>query len=238
MVNDNLHKKPRVSQLELAEILGVSSAALTKARTNGRIRRGDDGLYDRDESVASFLGSRVRQRREPAAPGAASDTAARESEAWERRQAEVARIREDNMRATVAATSRAAASAVDSRAPRPRQTALEKLGFADFKVLKEQEIYRKLKRERQLLEGTLVHRAAVIGAWMQIAARVREAMMQVPHTIAGQVAAETDARVCRDMLVECIEGALVHLVDELEAGLSPADVRDDEEAVEVDQASA
>jgi phage terminase Nu1 subunit (DNA packaging protein) len=222
MVNDDLHKKPRVTQLELSEILGVSSAALTKARTNGRIRRGEDGLYDRDESVASFLGSRVRQRREAPGSGPASDRSAQDAEAWERRQADVARLREANMRATVEASSKSAGPSSD-RSPRPRQTALEKLGFADYKVLKEQEIYRKLKRERQLLEGTLVHRATVVQAWMGIAARVREAMLQVPHAIAGQVAAESDPRVCRDLLTEAIEGALIHLVTEMEDDVAPGD---------------
>ena len=53
-------KRERVTGAELARRLGVAQPQITKAVAKGRIVRGDDGLFDAEESIEAFASSSTR----------------------------------------------------------------------------------------------------------------------------------------------------------------------------------
>ena len=165
----------RVTQKELAAALGVTSAAITKARNIGRVERGDDGLYDLAESVEGFRESRS---------GASSAPSA------------------------VPSSAPAVRASSARRPPANRPKIDEPSTLLDFKTLQTQELWLKAKLERQARQGELVERNAIDGEWQSIGVRVRDAMLQIPYAMAPQLAAETDARVVRDLLRVAIDGML------------------------------
>jgi hypothetical protein len=191
----------RVTQKELAAALGVTSAAITKARGIGRVERGDDGLYDLAESVGSFRESRTGGTPPPATAPPPGPPPPR---------------------------------APASRPPpivRPKPE--EPSTLLDFKTLQTQELWLKARLERQQRQGELVERGAVDGEWQSIAVRVRDAMLQIPYTMAPQLAAETEPRAVRDLLRVAIEQALTRLCaaleEEADAEEVEADLEDDDD---------
>jgi len=191
----------RVTQKELAAALGVTSAAITKARGIGRVERGDDGLYDLAESVGSFRESRTGGTPPPATAPPSGPPPPR---------------------------------APASRPPpivRPKPE--EPSTLLDFKTLQTQELWLKARLERQQRQGELVERGAVDGEWQSIAVRVRDAMLQIPYTMAPQLAAETEPRAVRDLLRVAIEQALTRLCaaleEEADAEEVEADLEDDDD---------
>lgn len=185
------HIEPRrVSQKELAEALGVSSAALTKARNAGRIVRGDDGLYDLGASVAAFRANRVH----PSKPGVAYASAPA---------------------ASSAAGGPARARPAGGSPPRPSGGTATP-DFFHYRTLQMRESYLKAKLERRRTQRELVERAVIDQEWQSLVVRTRDAVLQVPHAMAAQLASESDPRIVRDLLIEALEAALTRLCDAIE----------------------
>lgn len=189
----------RVTQKALAAALGVTSAALTKARGIGRIVRGEDGLYDLAESVESFRGSRAQSP--PGPDHGVTSPAVRD-------------VRQ--------ATARRVVSTSSARVVEPTT-------LLDFKTLQTEEQWLEARLKRQQKQGELVERNIVDAEWQSIGVRVRDAMLQIPYSIAQELAAETDPRVVRDSLRVAIEQALTRLCDAMAEESAADDADDDDE---------
>lgn len=192
----------RVSQKELAEHLGVTSAALTKARNCGRIWRGDDGLYDLEESVAAFRANRVQ----PSKPGNASGS-----------------LPPPPPRVQPSSGGSSTPRGANGSGTAPSQD------FYRYRTLQTKEAWRKARLERRKAQGDLVERAVVDAEWQSLVVRTRDAVMQVPHTMAALLAAESDPRVVRDLLLEALEQALTRLCDDIDQDETEHDIADLEE---------
>lgn len=69
--------------------------------------------------------------------------------------------------------------------------------------------------ERKKLEGELVAVAVEAAAWAEACKAIRDGMTAIPDRLAKQLAALTDPRQCRDLLMKEIRKALTGLSDDI-----------------------
>lgn len=97
-----------------------------------------------------------------------------------------------------------------SSASGPQASATTKT-LVHWKTLETREMYRKRKLERLELQNALVRRDAVENEHATLAAIVRDQLRQIGPRLGPALAAESDARKCRDMVVAAIDKALSDL---------------------------
>ena len=90
------------------------------------------------------------------------------------------------------------------------------VNFAEWRAKKMKEDALKSKREREILEGTLLSRDEVLKQLGVAFHNTKSSLLTIPNSIAGIVAVEDDANVCK----EIIEGSVRETLIELRATIS------------------
>ena len=85
------------------------------------------------------------------------------------------------------------------------------VNFAEWRAKKMKEDALKSKREREILEGTLLSRDDVLKQLGTAFHTTKASLLTIPNTIAGIVAVETDANVCKEIIEGAIRETLVDL---------------------------
>ena len=85
------------------------------------------------------------------------------------------------------------------------------VNFAEWRAKKMKEDALKSKREREILEGTLLSRDEVMKQLGIAFHSTKASLLTIPNTIAGIVAVETDANVCKEIIEGAIRETLVDL---------------------------
>ena len=106
------------------------------------------------------------------------------------------------------------------------------VNFAEWRAKKMKEDALKSKREREILEGTLLSRDDVLKQLGTAFHTTKASLLTIPNTIAGIVAVETDANVCKEIIEGAIRETLVDLRSSLIRGGFDQDT--DEASAEVD----
>ena len=106
------------------------------------------------------------------------------------------------------------------------------VNFAEWRAKKMKEDALKSKREREILEGTLLSRDEVMKQLGVAFHTTKASLLTIPNTIAGIVAVETDANVIKEIIVGAIRETLVDLRSSLIRGGFDQDT--DEATAEID----
>ena len=85
------------------------------------------------------------------------------------------------------------------------------VNFAEWRAKKMKEDALKSKREREILEGTLLSRDDVLKQLGTAFHTTKASLLTIPNTIAGIVAVETNANVCKEIIESAIRETLVEL---------------------------
>jgi len=85
------------------------------------------------------------------------------------------------------------------------------VNFAEWRAKKMKEDALKSQREREILEGTLLSRDEVMKQLGIAFHSTKASLLTIPNTIAGIVAVETDANVCKEIIEGAIRETLVDL---------------------------
>ena len=85
------------------------------------------------------------------------------------------------------------------------------VNFAEWRAKKMKEDALKSKREREILEGTLLSRDDVLKQLGTAFHTTKASLLTIPNTIAGIVAVETNANVCKEIIEGSIRETLVEL---------------------------
>ena len=85
------------------------------------------------------------------------------------------------------------------------------VNFAEWRAKKMKEDALKSQREREILEGTLLSRDDVLKQLGTAFHTTKASLLTIPNTIAGVVAVETDANVCKEIIESAIRETLVEL---------------------------
>ena len=106
------------------------------------------------------------------------------------------------------------------------------VNFAEWRAKKMKEDALKSKREREILEGTLLSRDEVMKQLGIAFHSTKASLLTIPNTIAGIVAVETNANVVKEIIEGAIRETLVDLRSTLIRGGFDQDT--DEASAEVD----
>ena len=106
------------------------------------------------------------------------------------------------------------------------------VNFAEWRAKKMKEDALKSKREREILEGTLLSRDEVMKQLGVAFHTTKASLLTIPNTIAGIVATETNANVVKEIIEGAIRETLVDLRSSLIRGGFDQDT--DEASAEVD----
>ena len=106
------------------------------------------------------------------------------------------------------------------------------VNFAEWRAKKMKEDALKSKREREILEGTLLSRDEVMKQLGVAFHTTKASLLTIPNTIAGIVAVETNANVVKEIIEGAIRETLVDLRSTLIRGGFDQDT--DEATAEVD----
>ena len=106
------------------------------------------------------------------------------------------------------------------------------VNFAEWRAKKMKEDALKSKREREILEGTLLSRDEVMKQLGVAFHTTKASLLTIPNTIAGIVAVETNANVVKEIIEGAIRETLVDLRSTLIRGGFDQDT--DEASAEVD----
>jgi len=106
------------------------------------------------------------------------------------------------------------------------------VNFAEWRAKKMKEDALKSKREREILEGTLLSRDEVMKQLGVAFHTTKASLLTIPNTIAGIVAVETNANVVKEIIEGAIRETLVDLRSSLIRGGFDQDT--DEATAEVD----
>ena len=106
------------------------------------------------------------------------------------------------------------------------------VNFAEWRAKKMKEDALKSKREREILEGTLLSRHEVMKQLGVAYHTTKASLLTIPNTIAGIVATETNANVVKEIIEGAIRETLVDLRSTLIRGGFDQDT--DETSAEVD----
>ena len=106
------------------------------------------------------------------------------------------------------------------------------VNFAEWRAKKMKEDALKSKREREILEGTLLSRDEVMKQLGVAFHTTKASLLTIPNTIAGIVATETNANVVKEIIEGAIRETLVDLRSSLIRGGFDQDT--DEATAEVD----
>ena len=106
------------------------------------------------------------------------------------------------------------------------------VNFAEWRAKKMKEDALKSKREREILEGTLLSRDEVMKQLGVAFHTTKASLLTIPNTIAGIVAVETNANVVKEIIEGAIRETLVDLRSSLIRGGFDQDT--DEASAEVD----
>ena len=85
------------------------------------------------------------------------------------------------------------------------------VNFAEWRAKKMKEDALKSKREREILEGTLLSRDEVLKELGTAFHTTKASLLTIPNTIAGIVSVETNANVCKEIIEGAIRETLVDL---------------------------
>ena len=85
------------------------------------------------------------------------------------------------------------------------------VNFAEWRAKKMKEDALKSKREREILEGTLLSRDEVLKELGTAFHTTKASLLTIPNTIAGIVAVETNANVCKEIIESAIRETLIEL---------------------------
>ena len=106
------------------------------------------------------------------------------------------------------------------------------VNFAEWRAKKMKEDALKSKREREILEGTLLSRDEVMKQLGVAFHTTKASLLTIPNTIAGIVAVETNANVVKEIIEGAIRETLVDLRSTLIRGGFDQDT--DEATAEID----
>ena len=106
------------------------------------------------------------------------------------------------------------------------------VNFAEWRAKKMKEDALKSKREREILEGTLLSRDEVMKQLGIAFHSTKASLLTIPNTIAGIVAVETNANVVKEIIEGAIRETLVDLRSTLIRGGFDRDT--DEASAEID----
>ena len=106
------------------------------------------------------------------------------------------------------------------------------VNFAEWRAKKMKEDALKSKREREILEGTLLSRDEVMKQLGVAFHTTKASLLTIPNTIAGIVATETNANVVKEIIEGAIRETLVDLRSTLIRGGFDQDT--DEATAEID----
>ena len=106
------------------------------------------------------------------------------------------------------------------------------VNFAEWRAKKMKEDALKSKREREILEGTLLSRDEVMKQLGVAFHTTKASLLTIPNTIAGIVSVETNANVVKEIIEGAIRETLVDLRSSLIRGGFDQDT--DEASAEVD----
>ena len=106
------------------------------------------------------------------------------------------------------------------------------VNFAEWRAKKMKEDALKSKREREILEGTLLSRDEVMKQLGVAFHTTKASLLTIPNTIAGIVAVETNANVVKEIIEGAIRETLVDLRSTLIRGGFDRDT--DEASAEID----
>ena len=85
------------------------------------------------------------------------------------------------------------------------------VNFAEWRAKKMKEDALKSKREREILEGTLLNREEVLKQLGVAFHNTKSALLTIPNSIAGIVAVEENANVCKEIIEGAVRETLVEL---------------------------
>jgi len=85
------------------------------------------------------------------------------------------------------------------------------VNFAEWRARKMKEDALKSKREREILEGTLLSRDEVLKQLGVAFHNTKSSLLTIPNSIAGIVAVEDDANVCKEIIEGSVRETLVEL---------------------------
>ena len=85
------------------------------------------------------------------------------------------------------------------------------VNFAEWRAKKMKEDALKSKREREIMEGTLLSRDEVLKELGTAFHTTKASLLTIPNTIAGIVSVETNANVCKEIIEGAIRETLVEL---------------------------
>ena len=106
------------------------------------------------------------------------------------------------------------------------------VNFAEWRAKKMKEDALKSKREREILEGTLLSRDEVLKELGTAFHTTKASLLTIPNTIAGIVSVETNANVVKEIIEGAIRETLIDLRSSLIRG--GFDQNTDEASAEVD----
>ena len=138
---------------------------------------------------------------------------------WKRKQRDAAAGEAKQIEADAIAAPAELPADADELAARAAAD-LGSVTFAEAQRLKEIELYRRQKIANDESEGKLVDGAGVELAWMEIVAKVKSKLLQLPDEMCDHLATESDPIRCREMLRNKIEQCL--------AALSKSDSQNDD----------
>ena len=85
------------------------------------------------------------------------------------------------------------------------------VSFAEWRAKKMKEDALKSKREREILEGTLLSRDEVLKQLGVAFHNTKSSLLTIPNSIAGIVAVEDDANVCKEIIEGSVRETLIEL---------------------------
>ena len=85
------------------------------------------------------------------------------------------------------------------------------VNFAEWRAKKMKEDALKSKREREILEGTLLSRDEVLKQLGVAFHNTKSSLLTIPNSIAGIVAVEDDANVCKEIIEGSVRETLIEL---------------------------
>ena len=97
------------------------------------------------------------------------------------------------------------------------------INFSEWRARKMKEDALKSQREREMLEGKLLSREEVLSQLGSAFHTTKTSLLTIPTAIAGIVAVEEDANVCK----EIIEGAVRETLIELQTQIARSGIADD-----------
>jgi len=85
------------------------------------------------------------------------------------------------------------------------------VNFAEWRAKKMKEDALKSKREREILEGTLLSRDEVLKQLGVAFHNTKSSLLTIPNSIAGIVAVEDDANICKEIIEGSVRETLIEL---------------------------